>query len=102
MNTLPVAAWFVGSNGNWFADINGSRYCIDFITQSAKPISGFKVLRNGVEIAGPSCVGAPAGFRTIEAAKKHAEWHGDMNPVTLEESDREMDAESYEIDGMGE
>jgi hypothetical protein len=73
--TLPVTDWFIGSNGNNFADINGSRYCADAIP------GGFRVLRNGVEIAGPTCIGAPAGFRTIEAAKHHAEWHGDMNPA---------------------
>jgi hypothetical protein len=69
--------WTVGSNGNLFKDAGGFRYCIASIRplgpndRGASP--GFTVQRNGVEIAGPTCVGSPAGFKSMEAAKNWAE-----------------------------
>lgn len=77
-DTLAVGNWFVGSNGNLFADMGGYRYCVSLI-DGRDNASGYMVMRNGVEITGPRVVGAPAGHKTAEAAKRYAEWHADAN-----------------------
>lgn len=35
--------WFVGSNGNWFRDMHGARYCVAYIGPNE-----FETLRNGI------------------------------------------------------
>jgi hypothetical protein len=76
--TLDRANWFIGSNGNWFADIGDFRYCVTRINPSDKA-SGFMVARNGIEITGPRALGKPAGHKTVDGAKRYAEWHADAN-----------------------
>ena len=71
--------WFVGGNGNWFADMAGYRYCVALI-DACNNASGFLVMRNGIEIAGPT-PRAPAGFRTCESAKQYAEDNAERAPL---------------------
>jgi hypothetical protein len=62
--------WTVGANGNEFRDIGGFRYCVDYPAQRG---GAFRVLRNGTEIAGPTCIGAPAGFKDAASAKTYVD-----------------------------
>lgn len=69
MNTTPTFAWRELLDGGHAAYIGGASYRID-------PCKAFyRVLRDGVEVAGPTCVGAPAGFLLLNAAKLWAEQH---------------------------
>lgn len=74
--TLPRADWRETSDGHE-ADINGARYSVGMF--KAKGALFYRVLRDGSEVAGPTCVGAPAGFLVSAAAQRYAEWHADMN-----------------------
>ena len=74
--TLQRAAWFVGSNGNWFADIGGWRYCVSLI-DGRDNASGYMVMRNGVSVAGPRGPYGQQGHKTVDDAKRHAEWYAE-------------------------
>lgn len=76
--TLAVGNWFVGSNGNLFADMGGFRYCVSLI-EGRNNASGYMVARNGIVVAGPTCLSGQAGFKTVDAAKQYAEWNADSN-----------------------
>ena len=74
-DVLTRAKWAVGGNGSEFAEIGGFRYCVDYPAQRG---GAFRVLRSGIEIAGPECLSGPAGYKTADAAKKYAEWSADQ------------------------
>lgn len=63
--------WFVGSNGNAFADFGGFRYCV------YRDQDRYCVARNGIDIAAPDCLSGPAGFKNETAAKQYAKWYAD-------------------------
>jgi len=58
--------WFVGSNGNWFRDMGGYRYCVAYIGSQQ-----WEVARNGIVFGGR--------FDNINNAKAACEW--DSNKV---------------------